>query len=148
MMMDDPEQLKEFGGHLLKTQPGLGDPTHFDIMPGNEYVLVRHPVPPPATYKMDLAGVESFLKILGDCRAGLLPSVAESWQAGTRLEGVSRNPRFMIETESLAGDVIFHWRDVRFGWRHYVMNRDEARRLAEEILRRCDQPPPPTAGTA
>jgi hypothetical protein len=117
------------------------------VAPSRNVVVVQHPTPPPPVYTLDLAAVENLLTVLGLMRTGLLPEVPAAWQPGTGVRAY-RNPSWSIEVDQLAGDPLLHLRDLRFGWLHYVLDRAEARRLAHELLARCETEAPTMAGRA
>ena len=119
---------------------------HFS--PGRDVVTFLDAPADSPVRQFTTGAIEQLLWVLGFARRQMLPEVAKSWTPHTPLEGVQRDPAFMIETEALAGDLILHIRDGRFGWLHYVFSRADARAIAENILERCDAAPPPVAGNA
>jgi hypothetical protein len=134
------------GDFLEKLRPRVAGPT-MTVLPDCKSVLVERPEPLPAVYCMELPTVESLLAVLGDVRRRMLPQVAETWPVDMRVDCV-RDPRWSLWTDRLAGDVILHVRDARFGWLHYVITRDEARRFATAILAQLEAPPPAMDGKA
>jgi len=45
----------------------------------------------------------------------------------------------------LLGNTLLHLRDPRFGWLHYMVPREEARKLARVLQAHVDTPPPGSA---
>jgi hypothetical protein len=118
-----------------------------DLLPARDGVMLTYAKAPAAVCIKSTAVVESDIAVLGLARTRLLPAVPESWPGG-RVAGCYRDPAYSIEHDALAGDVLIHLRDERFGWLHYIVTRDRALDFANRILAQLDAPPPPMAGQA
>jgi hypothetical protein len=110
-------------------------------------VIFDHPEPMPTLYFKECKVIEQDIAGLGDLRAELTPPVAETWPGGP-VSGCRRDPAYSIEHDALAGDVLLHLRDERFGWLHYIITRDRARDFANKILAELGAPPPAMQGQA
>jgi hypothetical protein len=118
-----------------------------DLLPARDGVMLTYAKAPAAVCIKSTAVVESDIALLGLARTRLLPAVPESWP-GAMVAGCYRDPAYSIEHDALAGDVLIHLRDERFGWLHYIVTRDRALDFANRILAQLDAPPPPMAGQA
>ena len=103
----------------------------------------RHTVEAPMT----TASVDATLALLGTARAKMLPAYPAAWERGQTV-CADRNPVWVQETDRLAGDVLLHLRDPRFGWQHYIFTKDDARKLGAEMIAWADRPTPDAAGSA
>ena len=118
-----------------------------DLLPARDGVMLTYAKAPAAVCIKSTAVVQSDIAVLGLARTRLLPAVPESWPGGL-VAGCYRDPAYSIEHDALAGDVLIHLRDERFGWLHYIVTRDRALDFANRILAQLDAPPPPMAGQA
>lgn len=94
------------------------------------------------------AQVDAALALLGAARVKMLPAYPATWERGQMVRDVHRNPVWLQETDQLAGDVLLHLRDPRFGWLHFIFSKDEARKLGAEMIAWADRPAPGAAGSA
>jgi hypothetical protein len=92
--------------------------------------------------RLTTAEVEKTLGNIGLMRTGMSPPVAPKWERGQHAN-CRRDPEFDVEG-SMLGEAIVHIRDERFGWLHYVLSQDEARRLREKLVAAAVEPAPPT----
>jgi hypothetical protein len=97
--------------------------------------------------KVTAESADRILDFFGTARATLRPAVAQEWISTEAVEA-ERDPRVFLTQDRLAGDVLLHVRDPRFGWLHYVLTKNYARLLGEELIRRADKPAPGTQGQA
>jgi len=52
------------------------------------------------------------------------------------------NPAWVVEPDAMMGNALLHVRDPRYGWLHFLIPKDEARKLAGALLAQADAPPP------
>ena len=102
-------------------------------------VAVSFPTTPPLTLNLDANEVDSLLHKLGDLRARLVPEVEADWYPGGMLEVVC-DPRLKAASELMEGNPLLHIRDPRFGWLHYMIPREDARRLGQYLIEHADAP--------
>ena len=91
-----------------------------------------------AQLRLDAAAVENLLKHLGEYRAMMQPEVQPRFGLG---QSVIFDPRWATEPELMLGNSVLHLRDPRYGWVHYAIPRDEARRLGALLQGQSDNPP-------
>jgi hypothetical protein len=91
--------------------------------------------------------LEQILAELSAARRQMLPSITERWPAGTTVTA-DRDPKWSIEHDQLAGDPLLHLRDPRFGWAHYILTKDQARKLGHALIAQADAPAPGASGSA
>ena len=103
-------------------------------------VTVTFPTNPPVALKLDAANVEDLLKNLGDLRALMTPAVASDYAPG-QLVGVIPDLKWMTEPEIMMGASLLHFRDPRYGWLHYLIPPEEARKLAGFLNAQVDTVP-------
>ena len=104
-------------------------------------LTVSFPSNPPVALKLDAAGVQDLLANLGEFRSFMKPEIEKDWTPGQRA-GAIPDPRWMVEPELMRGNSFLHLRDPRFGWLHYVIPREEARKLGQLLIALADAPPP------
>lgn len=90
--------------------------------------------------------LEDLLGYLGAARTGLKPPVSPEWALGQNVK-CFRNPVWSFELEPLAGDLVLHLRDERFGWLHYVIDKDECGKFAGIFAAVACAAPPKMQGT-
>lgn len=98
-----------------------------------------------ATFKT--LALDELLHNLGVARTAMKPAVSPEWIIGQPVK-CFRNPAWFIEIEQLAGDAVLHLRDDRYGWLHYVIDKEEAAKLAVFFAAVAATPTPETAGSA
>jgi hypothetical protein len=91
--------------------------------------------------KLNVGEVEEMLKNLGRFRAMMKPEIATQFPPGQKVEAVS-DPSWLTEIDAMAGSTLLHLRDPRYGWLHYLIPADEARKLAGFLQARADAPAP------
>jgi hypothetical protein len=116
-----------------------------DLLPDRSGVLVTLPNPLPAQFIASVSQIEEQLLCFSVARAGLQPSVAESWPSGQVVH--ARSPAVLLETSVMTGEALLHIRDDGFGWLHYALSREAARSLGESLIALADGPMP-AAGSA
>ena len=104
-------------------------------------VTVTFPTEPEVVLKLTTSDIDLMLENLGVFRASMLPSHAPDWAVGQTV-GAILNPRWTTESDALLGNSLLHLRDPRFGWQHYMIPKEEARKLGEVLQKQADAPPP------
>jgi hypothetical protein len=104
-------------------------------------VTVTFPSVPNVALKLDAAGIEEMQKNLGTLRAAMKPEVSKTFALGQGVHAVP-DPIWMTEPDVMLGNSLLHIRDPRFGWLHYLIPKNEARKLAEYLQNQADAPPP------
>jgi len=104
-------------------------------------VTVTFPTDPPVALKLDLSVIEDMLKNLGRFRGQMQPEVPKQYAMGQKVEAI-HDPAWVTEPDALMGNSLLHVRDPRYGWLHYLLPREEARKLATFLQRQVDSPPP------
>jgi len=102
-------------------------------------VTLTLPTDPPAALQIDVPGIEDILKNLGDFRGAMKPEVPKTFAMGQKVEAVP-DPVWVTEPDLMAGDSLIHIRDPRYGWLHYLIPREEARKLATFLQKQVDSP--------
>ncbi len=95
-------------------------------------VTVTFPSDPPVVLKLNAAGVDSLLHGLGGLRAQMQPQPAADFATGQQFL-VAQNPSFVTEADELYGNSVIHLRDPRFGWLHYMLPKEQARKLSVSL---------------
>src|SRR5712671_5845130 len=118
-------------------------------MPGPEWkleddyksVTFKLPIQPPVSVNFNLATVEEILKNLGEFRCAMKPEIPTTFAMGQKISAVP-DPAWVTEPDAMMGNTILHIRDPRYGWLHYMIPREEARKLASTLQAQVDAPPP------
>ena len=95
----------------------------------NRTVSATFPTNPPVTLKLSTADIEQMLKDLGALRWEMQPEVPEIITSDKEEEPVA-DPAWETAPDESMENALLHIRDPRFGWLHYAIPRDEARKLA------------------
>jgi len=103
-------------------------------------ITLTFPTDPPVALQLEVSGVEDILKNLGEFRAAMTPEVQKTFAMGQKV-GAIPDPAWVTEPDLLAGDSLVHIRDPRYGWLHYLIPREEARKLATLLQNQVDAPP-------
>ena len=104
-------------------------------------LMVSIPDISPIQLQLSSAGVDGLIKTLGEMRAHMAPEICKSYAAGQATRCML-NPMWVTEPDALAGDTLLHIRDRRYVWLHYLIPREEARRLATIIQKQVNRPEP------
>jgi len=99
-------------------------------------VTVTFPSDPPVSLKLDAAAVDALLHGLGGLRAQMQPQPALDFQPGQQFLA-AQDPSFVTEADAMQNSVV-HLRDPRFGWLHYMVPREKARKLAVSLAMQSD----------
>ena len=100
-------------------------------------VTVTFPSDPPVTLKLDTANVDTLLHGLGELRAQMQPPPAPEFATGQQFVAAA-NPSFVTEVAGLEGNSVIHLRDPRFGWLHYMIPKEQARKLGVSLAMQAD----------
>jgi hypothetical protein len=102
-------------------------------------VLLTFPTNPPTAIKFDVAGIEDALQNLGKFRALMSPEVPKTHEKNQKVEAIP-DPAWVTGIEMMQGNSVLHIRDPRYGWLHYMLPRQEARKLAGFLQKQVDTP--------
>jgi hypothetical protein len=69
------------------------------------------------------------------------PEISKTFALGQVVGAVS-NPAWVTEPDAMLGNTLLHIRDPRFGWLHYLIPKEEARKLAGLLQAQADAEPP------
>lgn len=100
---------------------------------------LRVPELPQLTLDLTVTEIEHIVSELALARARMQPEVTHSCRPGQKVPAV-RHPTWMCEPEALQGDSLLHVRDSRYGWLHFVLAREEARKLGRLLIAQADRP--------
>jgi hypothetical protein len=103
-------------------------------------LTLSFPSTPPVSLKMDVRGIEDFLKYLGEFRYAMKPEIPKTFARGQKVSAIP-DPAWVTEPDAMRGDSILHIRDPRYGWLHYVLPRKEAKKLAGLLQNQAELPP-------
>lgn len=104
-------------------------------------VTVTFPSNPPVAIQISVSELELMLENLGEFRALMQPEIPRSWPMGQKFEAVS-DPMWVTEPEMMQGNSVVHIRDPRYGWLHYMIPREEAKKLAAYLQKQAETLPP------
>lgn len=106
---------------------------------GLESVVLTVAGETPVQLKLDVAAVDGLIQQLGALRSALKPMVP--MEIGfEETVGAIPSPRWGVEPEAVSGDILFHVRDPRFGWLHYILPRDDSGKLGQILFARANAP--------
>ena len=107
----------------------------------NDYktVTITFPTDPPVDIRLDTSQIDEHLQRLGQFRSRMKPDIAFDWALGQKV-GAVPDPRYVTEPEVMQGNSLLHIRDPRFGWLHYILPRDEAKKLGEFLVAQAELP--------
>jgi hypothetical protein len=101
---------------------------HFDKDQGT--VTLTFPTAPPVALVMKTHDVEELIRHLGDFRGQMSPPVALEYDLAAPTIQAIPGPAWYSFAEPMQGQSVFAVRDPRFGWLHYLMPKDHAKKLA------------------
>jgi hypothetical protein len=111
-------------------------------------VTLTVPGNPPIALRFTVADVDDILKNLGGLRALMKPEFPRDYAGGQKVRCIT-DPIWASESDVLMGNSLLHIRDPRYGWLHYMLPKNEARKLGGYLLRLADKPAPgPSTGKA
>ena len=114
---------------------------NWTLLEDYQHVILTLATEPPTRTVFDTEAVEDILKNLGELRAYMKPEVPTTYALGQKVNVVA-DPAWATEPDLLMGDTLLHIRDPRYGWLHYMIPREEARRLAGFLKGQVEAPPP------
>lgn len=88
---------------------------------------------------LDVEEVVGIIANLGDFRVRMWPGEPKIYKLGQTVT-VIPDPIWATEPDREHRDTLLHIRDPRFGWLHYLIPRDEARKLADYIQNQVTSP--------
>jgi len=94
---------------------------------------------PPVVLTLDAAQTDEMLENLGRFRAAMTPGHSATFAPGQKVV-CARNPAWLAELDMMQGDSLLHLRDPHFGWRHYLIPREEAKKLADVLRNQVEAP--------
>jgi hypothetical protein len=97
---------------------------------------------PTAALSLDVDGIKSVIAALGELRAGMLPGEPTEFAPTGSVHAIS-DPAWTAEPEMMEGNILLHIRDPGFGWLHYCLPRDAARKLGTHLQALADLPNKP-----
>lgn len=109
----------------------------------NDYktVTVTFPTNPPVALQLDANAVEDMLRNLGRFRGSMKPEVPSTYAMGQKVIATN-NPTWVTEPDALLGNSLLHVRDPHYGWLHYLIPREESKKLATFLQRQVETPEP------
>lgn len=93
-------------------------------------LTLSFPSTPPVSMKMDVRGIEDFLKYLGEFRYAMKPEIPKTFARGQKVSAIP-DPAWVTEPDAMRGDSILHIRDPRYG----VASLRPSAKGSEEISR-------------
>jgi hypothetical protein len=100
-------------------------------------LTVTFPSDPPVVLRLNAAGVDSLLHGLGGLRMQMQPQPEPEFAAGQQFAAVT-DPSLATEVADIEGNSIIHLRDPRFGWLHYMIRKEQARKLGVSLAMQGD----------
>ena len=105
---------------------------HFDA--ASDRLLITIGV---AVCAFDAAGVDKLLPGLGDARSNMKPEFTADITGDPM--NIVRDPTWRTMAIALVPDPIVHIRDPRFGWLHYALAAESAKRLGQSLVDLADK---------
>src|SRR5215475_2778794 len=93
-------------------------------------ITITFPTDPGLRLTLSVERVDEVLRILGFLRSHMEPEIERQFAPAQKAEGIS-HPIWMTEPDALGGESLLHIRDPRYGWLHYLIPSDEAKKLAD-----------------
>lgn len=111
-------------------------------------VTISFPSNPPVALKLDATAVDDILRNLGEFRAMMVPEVSRDRSLADKFEAIP-DPMWTLSVEALQNLPVLHLRDPRYGWLRYLLPPQEAKHIAELLLKQiAELPPTPPKGKA
>jgi hypothetical protein len=89
---------------------------------------------PAIAVKFDVDRIEEALRHLGAFRSSMQPSIPDDWSAAATSTSAIDEPQMVVEMDPAIGSPVLRVRDPRFGWLHYVLTPQQARRLGSALV--------------
>jgi hypothetical protein len=94
---------------------------------------------PPGVLKLTTTDVDSLLHALGGVRVQMQPAPPAEFSSGQQFVAAP-HPSWATEMDATHGNPVLHFRDPRFGWLHYMISKEEARKLSAALAMLADSP--------
>ena len=104
-------------------------------------VTITFPTNPPVAVQWDASAIDEHFRRLGEFRANMKPSIPNNFAPG-QLVGAVPDPAWMTEPDAMLGNSLLHIRDPRYGWLHFVIPKEKAKKLAGLLQKQADAPLP------
>jgi hypothetical protein len=111
---------------------------HFNPEEGT--VTVNFPTDPPSKLVLQTKDVEEMLKHLGNFRGQMSPQVPLEYDVSAPTVQAIPVPAWYSFPETMQGQSVLGLRDPRFGWLHYLLPKDHAKKLAMILNAQADMP--------
>src|SRR3954447_18548109 len=89
----------------------MSDP-HWKLEENYRLLTLSFPSSPPIAMKMEVRGIEEFLKNLGELRYAMKPEIPKTFARGQQVAAVP-DPAWVTEPDVMQGNNILHIRDPR-----------------------------------
>jgi hypothetical protein len=134
------------GSHeLTEQEQALMNAPNWHLEDDHETVTVTFPTNPVVQLKLGVAEVEDALVNLGRLRLMMKPPIGSQFPPGQKVWTVP-DPAWATEVDAMTGSTLLHLRDPRYGWLHYLIPGDQARKLGGFLKTRADSPTPEQKG--
>jgi hypothetical protein len=107
-------------------------------------VTVTFQADPLFAVSLDAGEIDDLLKYLGELRAMMKPAHLLNFKKDGDTN-FSVDPRWEYDQETMLDQPVLRIRDPRFGWLHYVLTPDAAKRLGDALSQPIPQPKPPSS---
>jgi hypothetical protein len=107
----------------------------------HKHVTLTLPTEPPTQIVFTTETIEDILKTLGMFRGSMKPEIPKTFAQGQLVQAVA-DPAWVTEADIMFGSSLLHIRDPRYGWLHYLIPKEEARKLADYLQKQADAPSP------
>jgi hypothetical protein len=143
---ENPSELRSATGATIP-KPGGGAPKAPFDMPKTNWKLTGHVDTVTVTFhgdrlfhvELDAGEIDGLLKNLSELRAMMQPPHPFDFTKNADINFIV-DPRWEYGHEPSLGQSVLRIRDPRFGWLHYVISRDTARKLADALIGAGDPP--------
>ncbi len=106
-----------------------------------KHVTLTLPTTPPTRIVLTTEKIDEMLLNLGMFRSNIKPEIPKAFTPGQLVKGIP-NPAWKTESDAMLGNSLLHIRDPRFGWLHYMIPKDQARKLVSYLQKQADSAPP------
>jgi hypothetical protein len=104
-----------------------------------QHVTLTLPTDPPTQVVFNTQTIDDMLQNLGEFRGHMRPEIPATFALGQVVQAIS-NPAWATEPDAMVGNTLLHIRDPRYGWLHYVIPHEEARKLVGLLQNQVDAP--------
>lgn len=91
-----------------------------------------------AALRLDAAGLDQIIEALGKARLALEPPLRPDLEFGVKVYPVI-DPPWCSQSDALSGHSQLHLCDPRFGWLHYLLHPEEAKRLSDALREQSER---------